>query len=62
MKAKAQTEVHEIHLESVTDGHELRGLFQVVQMRPEVEGLGGAVALVPKAHSGEGGLAWCRWR
>lgn len=51
----AQTEVDEIHLGSVTDSHERRGLFQVVQMWPEVKRLTGTFTRVPKTHNGEGG-------
>lgn len=60
MMAEAQTEVEEVHLGSVTVSHELRGLFQVVQMWPEVKRLRGTFMRVLKTHSGDGGPT--RWQ
>lgn len=63
MKAEAQTEVEEIHLGSVTDSHELRGLIQTLEMWPKVKRLRGTFTLVPTTHSGEeGGQHADRWR
>lgn len=47
MKAEAQTKMWEIHLGSATDNHELRGLFQTLQMWPKVKRLRGTFTLVP---------------